>query len=70
MSIPRVSSVEQAEEVARHLRRRRILQWVPIVAALAVLGLVTLALPWAEAAVDDWADHEEAKAAQAWRRTP
>lgn len=70
MSIPRVSSVEQAEEVARHLRRRRILQWVPIVAGLALLALVTLALPWAEAAVDDWAAHEEAKAAQAWRRTP
>lgn len=70
MSIPRVSSVEQAEQVARHLRRRRILQWVPIVAALAILSLVTLALPWAEAAVDAWVDAEEAKAAQAYRRTP
>lgn len=41
-----------------------------LVVGLAILGLVTLALPWAEAAVDEWVDHEEAKAAQAWRRTP
>ena len=70
MSIPRVSSVEQAEEAIRRLRLRRFLQWVPIVAALAILALVTLALPWAEARIDAWVDHEEAKAAQAYRRTP
>ena len=36
----------------------------------AVLALVTLALPWAESAVDEWVDMEEAKAAQAYRRMP
>lgn len=40
-----------------------------LIVGLAILALVTLALLWAEAAVDDWAAHEEAKAAQAWRRT-
>jgi hypothetical protein len=37
---------------------------------LATLALVTLALPWAEARIDAWVDVEEAKAAQAYRRTP
>ena len=37
---------------------------------VTVLAIVALSIPWAEARIDAWADHEEAKAAQAWRRTP
>ena len=59
----RDAMLSRAERIRRH-------RTATLIVGLAVLALVALAMPWAEAAVDDWADHEEAKAAQAWRRTP
>jgi len=35
---------------------------------LAAVLLVALSIPFAEARLDEWVDHEEAKAAQPWRK--
>ena len=57
-----------AERVVMLARAERIRRCLAV--GVAILGMVAIALPWAEARIDDWAANEEAKAAQAWRRTP
>jgi len=59
----RIAMLSRAARVHRHRK-------ATLSVGLAILALVTVALPWAEAAVDEWVDMEEAKAAQAYRRTP
>ena len=63
MDAERVAMLARAERI----RRRRK---ATLCIGFAILALVTLALPIAEARIDAWAAHEEAKAAQAYRRTP
>jgi hypothetical protein len=59
----RIVMLARAERIRRH-------RTATLCIGFAILALVTLAMPWAEAAVDAWVDMEEAKAAQAYRRTP
>lgn len=59
----RDAMLSRAARIHRHRK-------ATLAVGFTILALVTVALPWVESAVDDWADHEEAKAAQAWRRTP
>lgn len=71
-SMAKLETIAEADRIvllsrANRIRRHRT---ATLIVGLAILALVTLALPWAEAAVDEWVDMEEAKAAQAYRRTP
>lgn len=59
----RIVMLARAERIRRH-------RTATLIVGFSLLALVTVALPWVEAAVDDWAAYEEAKAAQAYRRTP
>ena len=71
-SMAKLEMIGEADRIvmlsrANRIRRQRT---ATLIVGFSILAIVTLALPWAEAAVDAWVDHEEAKAAQAYRRTP